>query len=97
MAEFTNGNPRRLLNLLLFSQGFDGYTLLANITNSDPPVIVADSKNEVYADFWRMQTGGGAPQDYTQAASVHRGVLWLQRPIAITSATVSRGILCRNM
>ncbi len=51
-------------NLLVFSQGMDGYLLLANIPISDPPVIVTDARNEGYADFWRLQSGGGAPAEY---------------------------------
>jgi hypothetical protein len=51
-------------NLLLFSRGFDGYSLLANIAISEPPVIVADTRSEGYADFWRLQSGGGAPAEY---------------------------------
>lgn len=50
--------------LLLFSRGMDGYSLLANIPTSDPPVIVAETGPEGYADFWRMQAGGGAPAEY---------------------------------
>ncbi len=53
-------------NLLLFSQGADGYSLLASIPISDPPVIVAQTSSESYADFWRMQSGGGAPAQYVR-------------------------------
>jgi hypothetical protein len=52
-------------NLLLFSQGMDGYSLLADISTSDPPIIVSEVKNDGYADFWRMQSGGG-PSEYVQ-------------------------------
>jgi hypothetical protein len=52
--------------LLLFSQGADGYSLLASIPISDPPVIVAQTQHEGYADFWRMQSGGGAPAQYVR-------------------------------
>jgi hypothetical protein len=53
-------------NLLVFSQGMDGYTLLANIPTSDPPVIIAESSTNGYKDFWRMQTGGGMPAEFVQ-------------------------------
>lgn len=52
--------------LLIFDQGVDGYSLLANIATSSPPVIVATSTTNGYADVWRMQSGGGAPAEYVQ-------------------------------
>lgn len=53
-------------NLLVFSQNMDGYSLLANISTSDPPIIVADTQSNGYSDFWRMQSGGGGPSEYVQ-------------------------------
>lgn len=53
-------------NLLVFSQGMDGYKLLANIPTSDPPVIIAESSTNGFKDFWRMQAGGGAPPEYVK-------------------------------
>jgi len=53
-------------NLLVFSLGGDGYSLLANIATSDPPVVHAESRNEGYADFWRKQSGGGMPSAYVR-------------------------------
>lgn len=53
-------------NLLVFSQGMDGYKLLANIPTSDPPVILAESSTNGFKDFWRMQAGGGAPPEFVK-------------------------------
>lgn len=53
-------------NLLVFSQGMDGYSLLANIALSRPPVIVADTASNGYADVWRQQSGGGASAQFVQ-------------------------------
>jgi hypothetical protein len=52
--------------LLVFSQGMDGYSLLAKIPTSEALVIHADTKNAGYADFWRMQSGGGMPAEFVQ-------------------------------
>ncbi|MBX7434457.1 hypothetical protein JDV09_20480 [Mycobacterium sp. Y57] len=51
--------------LLVFDQGMDGYSLLADMATTRPPVIVAPSA-EGYADVWTMQSGGGAPAEYVQ-------------------------------
>jgi hypothetical protein len=53
-------------NLLVFSQGMDGYSLLADIPTSDPPVIISGQGTGGYADFWRMQSGGGGPSEYVR-------------------------------
>ncbi|MBP7370200.1 MAG: hypothetical protein KA902_02055 [Arenimonas sp.] len=53
-------------NLLVFSQGMDGYSLLANISTSDPPIIVADTQSNGYSDFWRMQSVGAGSSEYVQ-------------------------------
>ena len=53
-------------NLMVFSKGMDGYSLLADITTSRPPIIVAETQNNGHSDFWRMQSGGGGPTEYVQ-------------------------------
>lgn len=53
-------------NLMVFSNGMDGYSLLADISTSRPPIIVAESQSNGYSDFWRMQSGGGGPSEFVQ-------------------------------
>jgi len=53
-------------NLMVFSKGMDGYSLLADIATSRPPIIVAESQSNGYSDFWRMQSGGGGPSEFVQ-------------------------------
>jgi hypothetical protein len=53
-------------SLLVFSKDMNGYSLLADISISRPPIIVADTQRNGFADFWRMQTGGGGPSEFVQ-------------------------------
>ncbi len=51
-------------NLMLFVRDAAGYRLLNDIAISRPPVIVAESKTGGWSDFWRLQSGGGAPASF---------------------------------
>jgi hypothetical protein len=53
-------------NLMVFSKGMDGYSLLADIATSRPPIIVTQTQSNGHSDFWRMQSGGGGPTEYVQ-------------------------------
>lgn len=51
-------------NLLLFTAGSDGYTLVNNFPTSRVPVIVSPGRTEGWNDLFRLQSGGGAPASY---------------------------------
>lgn len=51
-------------NLMLFTEGPDGYTLVNDFPISRLPVIVSAKKNKGWYDIIRLESGGGAPATY---------------------------------
>lgn len=51
-------------NLMVFTREASGYRLVNDTSTSRPPVIVAESKTGGWSDFWRLQSGGGAPASF---------------------------------
>jgi hypothetical protein len=74
---------------MVFSHGMDGYSLLADISTSDPPIIVADTQSNGYTDFWRMQSGGGGPSEYVQ--HVYQDGKYIEK-LRISATTVPAGM-----
>jgi heat shock protein HslJ len=48
-------------NLLLFTQGADGYRLVNSFPITRPPLVVAESSSKGWKDLWKRESGGGAP------------------------------------
>jgi hypothetical protein len=53
-------------NLLLFTPGPDGYSLVNEFPISRLPVIVSDRKTAGWSDLVRPESGGGAPPSYVR-------------------------------
>lgn len=53
-------------NLLLFTDGPNGYSLLNDFPISRLPVIVSSAKTTGWSDLWRLQSGGGASPSYVR-------------------------------
>lgn len=82
-------------NLMVFSKGMDGYSLLADISTSRPPIIVAETQNNGHSDFWRMQSGGGGPTEYVQH-SFQNGKYSEKSRIPSANAPAGKEILAAN-
>jgi heat shock protein HslJ len=55
-------------NLMLFSQGRDGYSLVNEFPISRLPVIVSADETAGWHDLFRLESGGGAPASYVRHA-----------------------------
>lgn len=82
-------------NLKVFSKGMDGYSLLADISTSRPPIIVVESQSNGYSDFWRMQSGGGGPSEYVQH-SYQNGKYSEKSHVPAASAPAGKEILAAD-
>lgn len=51
-------------NLMLFTEGPDGYSLVSNFPISRLPVIVMDEKRNGWNNIAKLESGGGAPATY---------------------------------
>jgi hypothetical protein len=53
-------------NLLLFTDGENGYSLVNNFPISRTPVIVSPERTEGWNNIVRLESGGGAPASYVR-------------------------------
>jgi len=55
-------------NMMLFTQGENGYRLVNNFPITRTPVIVSPNRTEGWSDLWRLEYGGGARPGYVRHA-----------------------------
>ena len=53
-------------NLMIFTDGPNGYVLVNDFPISRPPIIGSSQKTEGWHDLWRLESGGGAPASYVK-------------------------------
>jgi heat shock protein HslJ len=56
-------------NLLIFRSSMDGYSLLNSLPIARLPVVVSPKRTSGWSDFWKKESGGGAPPSYVHYTS----------------------------